>query len=517
MVGIDLDIHRVNLARQLGADEALLSSEVDLLNEVYHLTGGHGVDAVIITASAQTDTIVQQAMEITRKKGRVVVVGAVGLGLKRSPFYEKELDFLISCSYGPGRYDAQYEEAGIDYPYAYVRWTENRNLAEYLRLVAEGKIKLEAILEKEYALSDAEVAYVSLQAEGAKPLSVLLRYPIDEQTKRIQKLTTRVTVRQQQIQGRVNVAIIGAGGFAKAMHLPNLQKLSTLYHIRAIVSGTGSNAKGTAQQFGADYASSNYEDVLNDPDVHAVLICTRHHLHAAQAMAAAKAGKAIFLEKPMATESTQLENLVAVLEETKVPFLVGFNRRFSPAAQRARAILAGRHNPLMIFYRVNAGYLPVDHWTHGTEGGGRIIGEACHMFDLCQALVGNSEVKEVTATSIIPQTESMLAADNVTTTIRYADGSVATVLYTANGANNFPKEQVEIYADGKTLVIDDFKTLQVYGTTQKGWQATQADKGHLAELEAFANACLGKTAMPIALQSLYETTRVTFLASGKEY
>ncbi|MCE7980641.1 MAG: oxidoreductase [Caldilinea sp. CFX5] len=517
VVGIDLDAHRVNLARQYEADYALLSSEVDLLNEVYHLTGGHGVDAVIITASAQTDAIVQQAMEITRKKGRVVVVGAVGLGLKRSPFYEKELDFLISCSYGPGRYDAQYEEAGIDYPYAYVRWTENRNMAEYLRLVGEGKIKLEAILEKEYALSEAEAAYASLQAEGLKPLSVLLRYPVNEQITHAQKLITQVTVRQSQIQGKINVAIIGAGGFAKAMHLPNLQKLNHLYHIRAIVSGTGSNAKATAQQFGAGYASSAYEDVLNDPDVHAVLICTRHHLHAEQAMAAAKAGKAIFLEKPMATEPEQLANLVAVLEETKVPFVVGFNRRFSPAAQRACAILAGRHNPLMILYRVNAGYLPADHWTHGPEGGGRMIGEACHMFDLCQALVGNFAVEEVTATALVPKTESMLAVDNVATTIRYIDGSVATVLYTASGASNFPKEHVEIYVDGKTLVIDDYKALQVYGTRQKGWNSAGVDKGHFNELGVFANFIKDRSTIPISLASLVDTTNTSFIAAGKSF
>lgn len=510
VIGIDLDARRVALAEHLGADVAFNPGDSDVRNEIRHLTDDHGVDATIITAASSSDVIVQQAMEITRKKGRVVVVGAVGLGLKRSPFYEKEIDFLISCSYGPGRYDERYEVKGLDYPYAYVRWTEDRNMQEYLRLVAEGKVRLVEVLEREYDLSQASQAYGALQTDSEKPLGVLLRYPAADEYALARKLETKVVLHSRPLSGKVRLAVIGAGSFARGIHLPNLQKLSNLYDIRAIVSRTGSNTKATAQQFGADYASTNYQDVLDDPDVDAVLICTRHHLHAQQAMQAAKAGKAILLEKPMALTQEELDQLIGVLEETGVPFMVGFNRRFSPAAQRAKEIIAGHQSPLMILYRMNAGYLPSDHWTQTEEGGGRIIGEACHIFDLFQYFVG-APVAEVNATAITPQTEHILAGDNVSVTLRYADGSVATLLYTASGSSDFPKEYMELYTDGKVLVLDDYRALHVYGSAKKGWAASGQDKGHLEELRAFA-MCVGNGREALmSIESLCQTTQISFL------
>ena len=509
VIGFDLDARRVALALQLGADHAFVSSEVDLHNEVNHLTEGYGVDATIITAASRSDTIVQQAMEITRKKGRVVVVGDVGLGLKRSPFYEKEIDFLISCSYGPGRYDERYEERGLDYPYAYVRWTENRNMQEYLRLVAEGKVQVEPILEREYDISNAPQAYEELLTAAEKPLGVLLRYPLADQQTQAAKLSTRVVLKSRTVGDKINIAVIGAGSFAKSMHLPNLQRLSHLYHIRAIVSATGSNAKATAQQFGADYASTNYEDVLNDPDVDAVLICTRHHLHARQAIHAIQTGKAVFLEKPMALNQGELNELVNVLKETNVPFTVGFNRRFSPAAIRAKELIAGRLNPLVVIYRVNAGYIPPDNWVHGEEGGGRIIGEACHMFDLFNYFVG-AEVESIDVSAISPATEHVSPRDNFVVTLKYADGSVCTLIYTALGAPEVSKEYIEIYCDGKTLVIDDFKELRIYGSKAKGWKGSQ-DKGHLRELETFGHCVRDGGDYPIPLDELVKATEMSFL------
>jgi len=430
VIGFDLDARRVAMAQRLGADKAFVSSEVDVPNEVRHLTNGHGVDATIITAASRSDAIVQQAMEITRKKGRVVVVGDVGLGLKRSPFYEKEIDFLISCSYGPGRYDERYEERGLDYPYAYVRWTENRNMQEYLRLVAEGKVQVAPILEREYDIADAPRAYEELRTATEKPLGVLLRYPITRPQEQADKLATKVVLRSRPAGGKINIAVVGAGSFAKSMHLPNLQRLSHLYHIRAIVSATGSNAEVTAQRFGADYASTNYEDVLNDPDVDVMLICTRHNLHARQAIQAIRAGKAVFLEKPMALNQAELNELVTVLKDTGVPFTVGFNRRFSPAAIRAKELIEQRTNPLIVVYRVNAGYIPLDNWVHGEEGGGRIIGEACHMFDLFNYFTG-AEVESIEVSAISPATEHISSRDNFVATLKYTDGSVCTLIYTA--------------------------------------------------------------------------------------
>jgi len=528
VIGFDLDARRVALARQLGADHAFVSSEVDVLNEVNHLTEGYGVDATIITAASRSDTIVQQAMEITRKKGRVVVVGDVGLGLKRSPFYEKEIDFLISCSYGPGRYDEQYEERGLDYPYAYVRWTENRNMQEYLRLVAGGKVQVEPILEREYDISNAPQAYEELLTAAEKPLGVLLRYPLADQQTQAAKLSTRVVLKSRTVGDKINIAVIGAGSFAKSMHLPNLQRLSHLYHIRAIVSATGSNAKATAQQFGADYASTSYEDVLNDPDVDAVLICTRHHLHAQQTVAALKAGKHVYCEKPLVLNEQELNDILACYglssadleggnlqletSELRPVLMVGFNRRFSPAAQRIKEIVSQRQNPLMVLYRVNAGYLPPDHWVHGPEGGGRILGEGCHMLDLFEFLV-DAEVESVCVEPLIPRSEHLLNSDNVSVTVRYTDGSVCTLFYTALGAPHLSKEYVEIYVDGKVLVVDDFKALQIYPKSMKGWSGSVPDKGHSAALEAFGQAIRGINGWPIPLVDLVRTSKLSLIAA----
>lgn len=514
VIGFDLDQRRIALAQKLGADHAFDSSTVDVPGKIRQLTEGHGADSVIITAGSQSDVIVQQAMEMARRKGRVVVVGAVGLGLQRSPFYEKELDFLISCSYGPGRYDARYEEEGVDYPYAYVRWTENRNMGEYLRLVAEGKVQLDLVLEQEYEVAEATQAYQALQTSSAKPLGVVLRYPLNGVDSQQAKLSTRVDLRKKSARDKINLAIVGAGGFAKGMHLPNLQKLQQHYHLRAIVSGTGSNAKATAEQFEADYASTNYEDVLDDPDVDAVMISTRHNLHAEQAEAAAKAGKAIFVEKPMAITQEELSSLVQTLKETQVPFMVGFNRRFSPAAQRARAILGEDHGPLMLNYRVNAGYLPPDHWTLGKEGGGRLVGEGCHMVDLFKYLVGPFAATEVNATKLTPKSEHLSSADNVILTVSYADGSVANLLYTALGASDFGKEYLEIFCENCTLVLDDYRALRVFGTSTKGWEGSVIDKGHVTELEIFARYAQQSADAPISLDDLVETTKITLQAAG---
>ena len=272
VIGLDLDSRRVLLAKQLGANAAFNPAEFNVYNEIRHLSSEHGVDSTIITAASESDAIVQQAIEVTRKKGRVVIVGAVGLGLKRSPLYEKEIDVLISCAYGPGRYDEQYEGKGIDYPYPYVRWTENRNMQEYLRLLSESKVKLGPILEKEYNLDQAPQAYAELNSAPVKPLGVVLRYPATGENTWAVKLDTKVVLHSRIASSKIRIAVIGAGGFATEMHLPNLQKLAGLFHIRAVISRTGSNAKATALKFGADYASTNYQDALNDPDVDAVLI-----------------------------------------------------------------------------------------------------------------------------------------------------------------------------------------------------------------------------------------------------
>lgn len=509
-IGFDLKKERVELAKELGLGWGFVTSEVDMLKEVSNLTNGQGADSTIITASApDNDSIIQQAIDITRKKGKVVIVGDVGLGLKRSPFYEKELDVLISTSYGPGRYDENYEEKGLDYPYAYVRWTEQRNMEEYLKLIAEGKLNFKCLVNEVYPIEEAPQAYEALQGED-KPLAVLIDYHLTD-TDEGRKLSTKVQLssHDKRKSGLINVAVIGAGGFAKAVHLPNLHRLSNIYSIRAIVSATGSNAKEMAKQFGAAYCTTDYRDVLSDPNLDMVMICTRHNLHAKVAMEAAKAGKAVFCEKPMALNQGELNELLNTLKETQVPFMVGFNRRFSPAAIIARQLVEKRQNPIIVNYRVNAGYIPLDNWVHTEEGGGRIIGEACHMFDLFNFFTG-AIVESIDVSALSPATEHVSFSDNFITTLKYTDGSACTLTYTALGALELPKEYIEIYCDGKTLIIDDFKELRVYGSKSKGWKGTQ-DKGHLRELEEFGRCIRDGGYWPISLDDLVSATKISFV------
>lgn len=508
VIGFDLQNDRIELAEELGLNKGMNTSRVDMVKEVMNFTNGYGVDATIITASSKNDKIVQQAMEITRKKGRIIVVGDVGLCLKRYPFYEKEIDFLISCSYGPGRYDERYEEKNVDYPYAYVRWTEKRNMEEYLKLIAEKKIDFERIVDKTYTFVDASQAYTDLKSTENRPLAIILDYNLE--TTREEKRKTKIhLIPKATRKGRLKVAVVGAGSFAKNFHLPNLKKLSNLYSIHAIIDQIGSNAKNVANYFGATYCTTDYKEVLNDEEIAAIFITTRHNLHAQMAIETAKSGKAVFLEKPMALNQKELDELVNTLRQTGVPFMVGFNRRFSPITQKVKKIIQNRESPLIINYRVNAGYLPKEHWVYTEEGGGRIIGEACHMIDLIRYLT-ESKVESFDVSSISTKTEHILPDDNFTLTLKCTDGSLCILTYTSLGAKEFGKEYIGIYLDGKTLVINDFKILEIYGRRQKGSKGKQ-DKGHMQELVEFAKFVSRVSDAPITLEQLIETTELSFL------
>jgi predicted dehydrogenase/threonine dehydrogenase-like Zn-dependent dehydrogenase len=497
VIGTDLDKERIQLALNLGMDAAIHPTEDNEIEQVVRLIDGIGADGVIITAATNSDEVVSTAFNMCRKKGRVVLVGDVGLNLNRADFYQKELDFFISTSYGPGRYDQIYEEQGLDYPVAYVRWTENRNMAEYLRLIAETKLNVKSLIAKTYPLEQAPQAYEALKDSSAKPLMVLLSYPQDTEIKR--------TIPNPQAaaagKDKIRMAIIGAGGFAKGMHLPNLQALSEDYHIQAIVSRTGHNANATAKQFKANYASTDYEQVLNDKEVDAVLIATRHNLHADMTLRALKAGKHVLVEKPLAINQDELQKIVAFYENSDATapiLLTGFNRRFSPYARRIQEITKNRSNPMILNYRMNAGYIPLDHWVHTKEGSGRNIGEACHIYDLFTYFT-NSKVIEVTAHAIIPKTNHYSRHDNFVATMHFEDGSVATLTYTALGTNKYPKEQMEVYVDGKVLVMNDYKSLNIVGAATKGIQSKTMDKGQKQELEMFAKAIKpgGEWAIPL--------------------
>jgi predicted dehydrogenase/threonine dehydrogenase-like Zn-dependent dehydrogenase len=512
VVGLDLRRARVELARSLGLDEGLIPTDGDPEERVRQLTNGFGLDAVIITAATPSDDPVNLAMQLTRRKGRVVIVGDVGLKLQRQEMYRKELDVLMSTSYGPGRYDPLYEEGGLDYPYAYVRWTENRNMGAYLDLVAGGKIRLDALLTTVFPLAEADRAYQVLQAQDG-PLTVLLQNPLSADASPLERRLL-LTPRRVAPGGRLRVGIIGAGAFARGTHLPNLKQLADRFEIRAVVSRTGTSALAVARQYDAAVAATDYREVLNDPEIDAVLICTRHHLHARQAGEALRAGKHVFLEKPMATERGELADLVKTIQDLQAAgtcpaLMVGFNRRFSPFALRVKELVASRVHPLLVRYRMNAGPLPPGHWVNSPEGGGRAVGEGCHVLDLFRFLSG-VPAEGVTATAIRAHSPLYRADENFVATVQFRDGSVCTLLYTALGSRDFPKEAMEVYADGTVLVLDDYRSLEVYGLKGTGLRTTLQDKGHRAELEAFHRLATGQGQTPMTFEELVEVTELSF-------
>ena len=485
-IGIDIDSDRLELAGQLGMDVGLNADGTDL-DQVARLTDGLGADGAIITAATPSDTVVSQAFKVCRKKGRVVLVGDVGLNLNRADFYAKEIDFRISTSYGPGRYDHRYEEQGLDYPAAYVRWTENRNMAEYLRLIADKHLTLEPLISARFPIADAADAYASLNVATSKPLMVLLTYP-DNNAEPVRTINTGNLLAAKS--GIIRVAVIGAGAFARANHLPNLQSLSDRFAIHTVVSRSGHTASAVAKQFGAARASTDYEEVLADADVDAVIIATRHHLHAEMALRALKAGKHVLVEKPLALDATGLDALdefITAPGEQSVPVLLtGFNRRFSDYAASMAQLVKDRSGPFVLDYRMNAGFIPMDHWVHGPEGGGRNLGEACHIYDLFTFLA-DAETTEVSAISIAPESGHYARNDNFVATLRFADGSVASLTYTALGNTDYAKETADLHVDGKTAVMHDYKKLDIYGGGAEALTTAGPEKGLKPELLAFAD------------------------------
>jgi predicted dehydrogenase/threonine dehydrogenase-like Zn-dependent dehydrogenase len=488
VIGTDIDSARLEVARQCGMQHGLSPSDGDCAEAVRRLTSGIGADGVIVTAAAtENHEIMAMAMRCCRRKGRVVIVGDVGLNLQRHEFFGKELDVLISASYGPGRYDPSYEVDGQDYPLAYVRWTENRNMEEYLRLLAEGRVSLQAMKPQVFELARAPEAYQALAAPGPKPMLVLLSYPGGTGAPPPSR-TIRVPGADPTVTGSIGVAIVGAGGFAQGMHLPNFAKLRGSYQLRTICSRTGSNALAAAKQFGVPTATTDFGHVLADPAVQLVVLCTRHDLHGTMALRALRAGKHVLCEKPLAlldAEIDEIERFYAEPGERKPVLMVGFNRRWSPAFVRLRQILAGRQSPIMAQYVMNAGYIPLDHWVHGPEGGGRNVGEACHIYDLFFALAGAACV-DIQMAGVPRQGRQWARNDNFSASLSFADGSVCTLLYTAMGAKQFPKERLQVFSEGRVLVLDDYRRLDVSGSPAKGWSSVTQDKGQLAEIEALA-------------------------------
>lgn len=508
----DLDASRIQMALTHGADYAIQPDGSTDAEQVAHLTDGIGADGVIITAAAKSDAIVSTAFKMCRRKGRVVLVGDVGLHLNRADFYEKEIDFFISTSYGPGRYDSIYEEKGLEYPVSYVRWTENRNLQEVLNLMAAKKLHVMDMVSKIYPVEEADTAYESLKMASSKPLMVLLSYPQDEQ-----EAADVVTVGTHPLRkDRIQVALIGAGGFAKGMHLPNIKHLSDLYQLRTVMSRTGTNAEAVARQFGADYATTSYEKVLADDAIDMVLIATRHNLHADMVLAALKAGKHVLVEKPLAINAEELVRIEEFYRDHQdAPLLLtGFNRRHSRYLQEIAKHTTARQNPMIIHYTMNAGYIPLDHWVHTEEGAGRNIGEACHIYDVFNFLTGAKAVS-VSASSIQPSGAYYSAKDNFIATVTYDDGSVANLIYTAAGSKDYPKETMEVFFDGKIITLDDYRSMKGDGIKLASLETKGSEKGQFEEIKAFGRAIKNGGEPPIPLWQQMQAMQIAFAVEAQ--
>lgn len=441
-----------------------------------------------------------------------MLVGDVGLNLKRGDLYEKEIDFLISCSYGPGRYDPQYEEGGQDYPLPYVRWTEGRNMEEYLKLLSERRVSLENLQPKSYPVAQAAEAYAKLKQDPNDSILAILEYPQSE-TALERKIYLPGT---KTAAGPIRVALAGAGNFAQGMHLPNLQKLKSEFALRCVMSRTGASARAAATRFGATYATTDWDEILNDIEVDLVIIATRHDLHGRMVLEALQAGKHVFVEKPLAISRDELDAIEQFYREGsdeslqgKPLLMTGFNRRFAPATKRIQEILTKRTSPVLVNYRMNAGYLPREHWVHGEEGGGRNIGEACHIYDLFNALT-RSEYLGVAASCIVAPSPQWKTNDNFVANISYADGSLCSLTYTALGSSSYAKESMEIFVDGMVISMRDFKTVEFSGHRAKGYSAAAQDKGQANELKALGDALSRGKPWPISLADQMQATRISF-------
>lgn len=505
--GLDLDQSRVALALELGADKAIVSSE-EAAKEIENWTRGYGADAVLITAATDSNQPIELAARVSRLKGRVIVVGMTGMDIPRAPFFSRELKLIISMSYGPGRYDPEYEERGKDYPLPYVRWTENRNIESFLDLISDKRVNVERLTTHRFPIAEADRAYQLISGDLQEPnLGVVLNY--DPEAAIGRKISLGAAAPVRKAEKSVVLGVIGAGGYVPAMLLPHFK--SEGVEFRSIATASGISAHDVGKKFGFAYAVSSADELFDDANLNLVVIGTRHDTHAELARAALERNKHVFVEKPLALNDQQLQSVLEVAAGSSAKLMVGFNRRYSPLGQRAKEFFSGRESPLSILYRVNAGRIPKEHWTQNTEeGGGRIVGEVCHFIDLMQYLTGALPVS-VFAESISSNSSKIVDADSVFITLRFADGSNGTIAYLSEGDKGLAKERVEIFGAGKVFVLDDFRRTTLYkdGREEQVTLKTQ-DKGQQAQVRQVCASVLEGGPAPISLDDLAATSRATF-------
>lgn len=501
VIGVELDQARLDLASNWGVIPVSLAKGDDQVKLVEEITNGIGADGVIITASAHDDSIIHNACLMSRKRGRIVLVGVIGLNLRRDDFYKKELTFQVSCSYGAGRYDEDYENKGHDYPLPYVRWTEKRNFETILMAISNGGLDVNNLISEIVELQDYMHIYGDMRKRGN--IASILKFPEEETTDKVVKIADKSFE-----PGKGKIGIIGAGNFTSSTVVPNLKKAGA--KVKYVASASGLTAKVIAKKMGAEYATSDYREILNDPEVGVAIITTRHNLHAPMVLETLKAGKSVMVEKPLCLNE---EELCLIEEAYKTApkgttLTVGFNRRFAPLAVKLKE-LAGS-GPKNIVATMNAGFIPPEVWVHDLEiGGGRIIGEACHFVDLCSYLAESRVVSVLmNAMGENPQENT----DNASILLRYENGTNAVINYFANGSKSYPKERIEVFAQEKVLVLDNWRKLSGYGVKGFSNKKRSLDKGHAAQFTLLTERATNGGEPLIPFESIINTTKASFAA-----
>jgi predicted dehydrogenase/threonine dehydrogenase-like Zn-dependent dehydrogenase len=518
VIGFDIDKTKLAQALKSGAEAAFLSDGNEL-PAILDITAGHGADAVIITAASDSAGPVETAGQICRDKGRVVAVGAVKLNVPRKTFYDKELELRLSRSYGPGRYDYYYEEAGQDYPFSYVRWTENRNMESFLQLIAAGKINIKNLITHRFEVVDAEKAYAMISGNsGENYLGVVLNYAEKNNDSNDSGIASRpITLNQPH---KVSIGFVGAGNFASGVLLPNIASIKT-YEKTAIMSGSGVSANVSAERFGFTEAVSGYDEMLNHTGIAAVFIANRHDQHASMVVDALKKNKSVFVEKPLCLNRTELEQITKAYKTSGVALMVGFNRRFAPFTEKIKETIKQSRYPISMHYRINAGFIPSGTWVQDPDsGGGRVIGEVCHFVDLLSYIADSRPVK-LSAEALSMRDERYRADDNLQIMIRFANGCVGTINYVASGNKAASKEYLEIFGGGMAITMNDFRTLNIIDSKGKksSFKGSQ-DKGHHKMLELWSYYLQTGLGSPIAFDQILNSTNATFyildsLATGE--
>lgn len=504
VIGFDFDDKKVALAQSKGV-KAFNAKSTDVVKTVEGITNGIGADAVIITASTKSDEVISQSAQMSRKRGRIVLVGVIGLNINRADFFKKELSFQVSCSYGPGRYDEDYENRGIDYPLAYVRWTEKRNFETILGAIARGKVDVKPLITERVKLDDYMQIYGSM---GGASIASIISYDVPQQQV---KPKNNVQLNQATFTGSKGViGIIGSGNFTKMTMLPALKGTGAAYKYIASQSGVSGNA--LAKKHGFSNSTTDYKQILNDSEVDLVLITTRHNVHASMTIDCLNAGKHVFVEKPLAINNEQLEQVISTYSaiNNKPTITVGFNRRFSPFIQKAKALLGNANNAINMIATMNAGFIPPEVWVHDLQvGGGRIIGEACHFIDLMTYLNGS---KVVSVSMSVLGNQVAENTDNAIITLKFENGSQGVINYFANGNKAYSKERVEIYTQGRTLILDNFRRLEGFGFKGFSSMKSKQDKGHKNQFDLLIQAIKNGGKALIPFDEIVNTSQASIAA-----